>query len=171
MVWAVFWFLILLWLTSLRGWALFDSGLFFLQPTLSLLFEVLLPFPTALLCHSYYDIIWPKPTRLLWACCLFFSRWLNMVIGIFYYITCWLLRPIYFFLGILGPFTFLGHPWPFLILCFHELLLTPLGFPSPITLSFILGAHGLSINPLLSLLALLRACCGPFSLFYITYCP
>ena len=59
----------------------------------------------------------------------------------------------------------------FLTLRSYGLLLTPLGFPNPITLSFILGAHGLAINPLLSLLALLRACCGPFSLFYITYCP
>ena len=59
----------------------------------------------------------------------------------------------------------LGHPWSicfpwaslaiFLTLRFHEFLLTPLGFPDPITLSFILGAHGLAINPLLSLLALL----------------
>ena len=75
----------------------------------------------------------------------------------------------------------LGHPWPtsfswaslplFLTLRFHGLLLTPLGFPGLITLSFILGAHGLAINPLLSLLALLRACCDPFSLFYITYYP
>ena len=76
---------------------------------------------------------------------------------------------------------FLRHPWPicfpwtslaiFLILRSHKLLLTPLGFPNPITLFFILGDHGLFINPLLSLLALLRACYGPFSLFYITYCP
>ena len=74
-----------------------------------------------------------------------------------------------------------GHPWLicfpwaslalFLTLHSHELLLTPLSFLNPITLSFILGAYGLAINPLLSLLALLRACCGPFSLFYITYCP
>ena len=74
----------------------------------------------------------------------------------------------------------LGHPWPicfpwassaiFLILHSYRFLLTPLGFPDPITLSFILGAHGLSISLLLSLLALLQACCGPFSLFYITYC-
>ena len=74
-----------------------------------------------------------------------------------------------------------GHPWPiyffwaslalFLTLCSYGFLLTPLGFLSPITLSFILGAYGLAINPLLSLLALLRACCGPFSLFYITFCP
>ena len=75
----------------------------------------------------------------------------------------------------------LGHLWPifffwaslalFLTLCFHGLLLTPLGSPGPIILFFILGAHGLAINPLLSLVTLLWACYGPFSLFYITYCP
>ena len=64
----------------------------------------------------------------------------------------------------------LGHPWLihfpwaslafFLTLHSHGLLLTPLDFPGPITLSFILGAHVLAINPLLSLLALLRACCA-----------
>ena len=59
----------------------------------------------------------------------------------------------------------------FLILRSYGLLLTLLGFSNPITLSFILRAHGLSINPLLSLLALLRACCSPFLFFYITYCP
>ena len=42
-------------------------------------------------------------------------------------------------------------------------LLIPLGFPGPITLSFILRVHGLTINPLLSLLSLLWACRGPFS--------
>ena len=57
----------------------------------------------------------------------------------------------------------------FLTLRSHELLLTPLSFPDPITLSFILRAHGLAINSLLSLFALLRACCDSFSLFYITY--
>ena len=68
-------------------------------------------------------------------------------------------------LGILGPFSNYAFPWA------YTNLLTPLGFPDPITLSFILEAHELSINPLLSLLALLRAYCGPFSLFYITYYP
>ena len=77
----------------------------------------------------------------------------------------------HFLLGILGPFTFLGHPRPFLILCSHGLLLTPLGFFGLITLSFIFWAYGFSINPLLSLLALLWACYGPFSLFYITCYP
>ena len=50
-----------------------------------------------------------------------------------------------------GPFL---SPWAssahFLILHFHGLLITLLGFPGPITISFILGAHGFSINPLLS---------------------
>ena len=55
--------------------------------------------------------------------------------------------------GLLCPFCLpFGHPWPnFLIL--------------------ILGIHGLVINPLLSLFALLWACSDPFSLFYIIYCP
>ena len=35
----------------------------------------------------------------------------------------------------------------FLTLHSHGLLLTPLGFPSPITLSFILRAHGLLLTP------------------------
>ena len=75
----------------------------------------------------------------------------------------------------------LGHPWPvcfswaslaiFPILHSYEVLLISLAFSGPITLSLILGAHGLTINPLLSLLTLLWACYGPFSLFFITYCP
>ena len=74
----------------------------------------------------------------------------------------------------------LGHPWLicfpwaslalFLTLRSHGFLLTPLDFSGPITLSFILRAHELAINPLLSLFGLLQACYGPFSLFYITYC-
>ena len=79
--------------------------------------------------------------------------------------------------GLLCPIFPLGHPWPicfpwpssalFLILLSHGLLLTLLGFPGPITLSLILEAHGLSISPLLSLFALLRAYRGLFSFFYI----
>ena len=74
-----------------------------------------------------------------------------------------------------GSFVPFISPWAsltlFLILLSYVFLLTPLGFPIPIILSFILGAHGLSINPLLSLLAFLRVYCGPFSLFYNTYYP
>ena len=75
------------------------------------------------------------------------------------------LHCLWAFLSNLFPFR---HPWPicfpwasltlFLTLRSHGLLLIPFGFPGPITLSFILKAHVLAINPLLSLLALLRAC-------------
>ena len=67
----------------------------------------------------------------------------------------------------------LVFPWAssalFLTLHSHGFLPNSLGFYGPITLSLILGAHGLAINPLLSLLSLLWACCGPFSLFHIIY--
>ena len=46
-----------LWFAPLRGWALFDCGLFLLQPTLLLLPTVLLPFPATLFCHSCCDVI------------------------------------------------------------------------------------------------------------------
>ena len=49
----------------------------------------------------------------------------------FYYMACRLLRPIYFLLDVLGPFTFLRHPLPFLILHLHRFLLTPFGFRRP----------------------------------------
>ena len=75
----------------------------------------------------------------------------------------------------------LGRPWLicfpwassaiFLTLHSNGLLLSSLDFPSPITLSLILGVHGLAINPLLSLLSLLWANRGPFSIFHIIYCP
>ena len=68
--------------------------------------------------------------------------------------------PITLLVGSFSHFFLLGHPWPicfpwaslahFLILHSPELSLTLLGFPSPITVFFILGAHVLSINPLLS---------------------
>ena len=58
----------------------------------------------------------------------------------------------------------------FLTLHSHGLLLNSLGFPNPITLSLILRAHELAIDPLLSLLSLLWICNDPFSLFHIIYC-
>ena len=77
-----------------------------------------------------------------------------------------------FSLGRPGPVYF---PWAssalFLTLHFHGLLLNSLGFPGSITLSLILGVHGLAINLLLSLLLLLWVCRSPFSLFHIIYCP
>ena len=156
--------------TPFEAGFLLGRGLFLLQPTL-LLFSAIFVFPVVLLCYSCYGVIWPKPAGPLWACCLFFPQWLSMVIWAFCLRCLWALVSHFLF----------GHPWPiyfpqafltiFLTLHSHRLLLTPLGFPSLITLSLILGAHGLAINPLLSLFTLLRACHCPFSLFYITYCP
>ena len=98
-----------------------------------------------------------------------FPQWLGMTIGF----------PTY---RLMCPFCLsLGHPWPtyflwafltiLLTLHFHGFLLTSLGFPWPNYLILILGVHGPSINPLLSLFALLWACGDPFSLFYIIYFP
>ena len=61
-----------------------------------------------------------------------------------------LLWHISFSLGILSPFSFLGHPWPIPILHSHGFLLTLLGFLGPITISFTFGVYGLSVNPLLT---------------------
>ena len=83
-----------------------------------------------------------------------------MVIG-FIFMLLWAFLTHYITCGLLCPISFLfGNPWPicfpwassahFLILHSHGLLLTLLGFLNPITLSFILGTHGLSINLLVS---------------------
>ena len=65
-------------------------------------------------------------------------------------------------LGFLGPFPNFALPWAFINF---------LGLLRPNYLILILGAHGLAINPLLSLFSLLWACRSPFSLFHIIYCP
>ena len=58
----------------------------------------------------------------------------------------------------------------FLILHSHGLLLTLLGFFGPITLSLILGAHGLSINPLLSYF-ITSGLLWPILTFSTSHCP
>ena len=158
-----------LWPTPFGVWVLLDYGFFLLQPIL-LLFSTVFAFLATPFCHSCYDVIRPKPTRHLFGPAAYSS--LNDSVWSLGFLLYCLRAPVsHFLLGILGPFTFLGHPRPFLILCSYGLLLTPLGFPDPITLSFICGAYGFSINPLLCLLALLWACRSPFSLFCITCCP
>ena len=80
-----------------------------------------------------------------------------MVIG-FILILLWAFLIHYIACGLLWPISFspqpICFPWAssahFLILYFHGLLLTLLSFLGPIIVSFILGTHGLSINPLLS---------------------
>ena len=89
-----------LWPTPFGGWVLLDCGLFLLQPIL-LLFSTVFAFPIAPFYHSCCDVIRPKPARLLWVCCLFFSQWLSMVIGLFVMLLA----------GSCVPFP-LGHPWP-----------------------------------------------------------
>ena len=156
-------------LLPLWGSALFDCELFFLQPTL-LLLSVVLHFLMHYFAIPAMMLFDPSLLGLFESAAyssLDDSIWSLGLLLHAYGLLC----PIYFFLGVLGPFTFLRHPLPFLILQTHGLLLTPLSFPGSITLSFILGAHKLAINPLLSLFALLRAYCDPFLLYYITYCP
>ena len=130
-----------------------------------------LAFPVVPFYYSYCNVIWAKPTGPFLGLLLILLSMTQYDHCVFYYIACRLLCHIYFLLGILDPFSFLGHPRSFLIPCSNGLLLTPLGFPNSITLYFTLGAHGLAINSLLSLLALLQAYCGPFLLYYITYYP
>ena len=59
-------------------------------------------------------------------------------------------------LGFLGPFTNFVFPWAFTDF---------IGLPQPNYFILILGVYGSVINPLLSLLAVLWVCCGPFLLF------
>ena len=170
MAWAIFWFLIL------YGLLPFRAGLCLIVCSSSF----------SLLSHSFRGLA-PISYRttlsfLLW-CYLTPAYWASLGL-----LLILLLMTQYDHLGfvlhclwaILSHLFPLRHPWStsfpwaslalFLTLHSHELLLTHLGFLGPITLSFILGAHGLAISPLLSLLALLWACCDSFSLFYITYC-
>ena len=46
-----------LWPTPFKSWALLNCGFFFLQPTLLLLYVVLLPFPVVPFYHSCYNVI------------------------------------------------------------------------------------------------------------------
>ena len=113
MVWIVF-----LIFHSLLACSFQELGLAWLWvfPSLSSFFTpsvILLPF------LSYYSAILvvvlfnPCLLGFFWAYCLFFSQWLNIVIGFIpmllwaflsHYITCEFLWPISFSLGILGPF-------------------------------------------------------------------
>jgi len=83
-----------------------------------------------------------------------------MVVGLILMLLSAFLDPLRCLWTPLSHFFLLEHSWlicfswtslaDFLILHTYGLLLTLLDFPGPITLSFILGIYGLSINPLLS---------------------
>ena len=129
-------------------------------------FVALLAFPAIPLCYSCCNVVWLNFAGLLWACGLFPSQWLSVFTEPFLtlFVGSCVPFPSWASLAHLLSLGFLGH---FPILLSHGPLLTLLSFPVPITLYLILGADGSSISPLLSLLALLWACCGPFSFFYI----
>ena len=148
MAWTVFWFLIPYGLLFSRAGPYLIVGFSFF----SLLFTssvVLLPF---LPCHSAI------PAVVLYSS-VNGSLCPSMVIR-FTYVTLGFLDPLYCLWAPLTHFFLLGHPRPicfprassahFLILHSYGLLLTLLDFIGPITISFIFGAHRLSINPLLS---------------------
>ena len=121
---------------------------------------ILLPFSAIPFCCSCHGIIWPVPIRHLWFYCLFFSQWLNMVIGFILMLFWAFLGPFHCSWALLSHFFPLEHPWAicfpwaslahFLVMHTYGLLLTPLGFPDPIFLFLILRAHGFPINSLLS---------------------
>ena len=163
---TIFWFPFPLWLAPLRGQALLDGGLclssahlfscYYLLPYHSIipvekLFASILP-------SLFGPAVYSSPNGPLQPLVLLLHHWRVLVSHLFS----------------------LGRPWPicfpwtsstlFITLHSHGLLLSSLGFPGPITLSLILEVHGLIINPLLSLLSLLWAYRGPFSLFHIIYC-
>ena len=168
MAWATFWFLIL------YGPLPSGSGFYLIMgfSSFSPFFCSFLQSLHFLLHHSVIPVVMLlDPSLLGFFGPVAYSSLNDSVWSLGFLLYCLRAPVSHFLLGILGPFTFLGHPRPFLILCSYGLLLTPLGFPDPITLSFICGAYGFSINPLLCLHALLWACRSPFSLFYITCCP
>ena len=145
---TIFWFPFLLWLAQLMGWALLDGGLCLSSPHPFFCYHIL----------PHHSII---PAAKLFA---------SILLGLFG-------PAVYSSLnGPVQPLVLLLHHWRassaiFLTLHSHGLLLNCLGFPNPITLSLILRAHELAIDPLLSLLSLLWVCHDPFSLFHIIYCP
>ena len=157
---TIFQFLFPLWLALLRNWALLNSGLCFSSAHPFSCYH-LLPYhsiiPAAKLFAStllsfFGPAVYSSPNGSVQPLVLLLHNWRAPVSHLFS-------------LGRPGPVCF---PWAssaiFLTLHSPGLLLNSSGFPGPITLSLILGVHGLAINPLLSLLSLLWAYRGPFSL-------
>ena len=163
----IFWCPFPLWLALLRNWASLDGGLCFSSAHPFSCYH-LLPYHSIILAAKLFasillglfgPTVYSSPNGPVRSLVLLLHHWQAPVSHLFS-------------LRRLGPVCF---PWAssaiFLTLHSHGLLLNSLGFPGPITLFLILGVHGLAINPLLSLLSLLWVCRGPFSLFYIIYCP
>ena len=158
LMWVTFWFP-----APLRGWYLVVTGLY-------TSFGPFLDCPHFL---PYYSVIPAVMTQSYWAS-------LGLPFILFLSGLTWPL--VFLLMSSCVPFVFsLGHSWP---ICFlwaslsflltlhsHELLLTSLSFPNPITLFSSLGFMGLPLTPYFLCLHYFWACSGPFSLFYIIYCP
>ena len=164
---TIFQFLFPLWLALLRNWALLDGGLCFSSAYPFSCYH-LLPYHfiipveklfVSILLGLFGLAIYSSPNGPVQPLVLSLHHWRPPVSHLF---SLGRSRPVCF-------------PWAssafFLTLHSPGLLLNSSCFPGPITLSLILGVHGLAINPLLSLFLLLWACGGPFSLFHIIHCP
>ena len=164
MVWATFWFLIL--------YGPLPSGArFYLIVGFSSFSPFFCSFPQSmhfLLHHSAIPaMMLLDPSLLGFFGLVAYSSLNDLVWSLGFLLHCLRALMSHFLLGILGPFTFLGHPRPFLILCSHGLLLTPLGFSGPITFLH----HMLPIS---LLLLSFWAPLGPFAssrIIYLFYRP
>ena len=161
MAWTGFWAFILYGLLPSRAGPCLIMGFSLFNPLFASFVDLLAFLP----CHSVIPAVVSFGSCLLGlfqACCMLSFY---LVIGAqYYYWVCilttsgfpnpfhcsWASLAHFFFLGILSPFPFLGHPRPILILHPHGLLLILLSFPSPIIISFTFEVNGLSINPLLT---------------------
>ena len=164
---TIFWFPFPLWLTLPRDWALLDSGLCFSSAHHFSCYH-LLPYhsiiPTAKLFASillglFGPAVYSSPNGPVRPLILLLHHWRAPVSHLFS-------------LGCLSPVCF---PWAssafFLTWHSHGILLNFFGLPWP---NYIIPHPWGSLachKPLLSLVSLLRACHGPFSLFHIIYCP
>ena len=142
MAWTIFWFPILYGLLPLGAGLCLIVG-FSSFNLLFCSFRSLATIPTVPLCHS---------------CCvmLFDPCLLGLFHWIYTHVALGFLVPLHYLWAPLSHFLLLGHPRPicfpwassahFLILHSHELLLTFLDFPGPITISFIFEAHWFTIS-------------------------
>ena len=112
MVWVIFWFPIQYGLLPLGAELCLIVG----SSSFSLLFYSFRNLITISYRTTLSFLLWCYLTQACWA----FLGLLLILLSMtqhghwaFYYIDCGLLCPINFLLGFLGPFAFLGLPWPF----------------------------------------------------------
>ena len=140
---TIFWFPFLLWLAPLRGWALLDGGLY-LSSTHPFFCYHLLPYhsiiPAAklfapILLGLFGPVVYFSPNGLVWSLVLLLHHWRALMFHLFSLRRPW---PICF-------------PWAslalFLTLYCHGLLLSSLGFLSPLHYLSSLGLMGLPSTP------------------------